>query len=292
MTINSSSFSNNTAKDGGAIFIGQSAQVIIAYSTMAASNAVTGGAVSCNDGGTVTIASSSLLLFSNASVGGGVYASGSCQVLLKDGVSILNGTAQQGAGIALVDAAVLSAADDSVVIMHNAAHKTAGGVYSQSPNFVSGDLATTVRNNTAQYNPNTGVIPTTMSVVGDSNVGGFVSRLGASSQSSLPVAVNVSGYQSLPVEGALVQCVLVHPTNHEPLFLGVNRSLDSGVAYLGLRVQQPPGDYVLSCTLPDAEKVAAANISLQVRGESIKHDSRCQHVASCQWVLLIDNDQQ
>lgn len=272
-----STLTGNQAMVGGSVSMYNAASLLLQNSTVSHSNASRVGGIACQDASSVTLRGSEVA-YSNATSAAGLMATDNCRVLVADSL-VHNNVAQNAAGIYFGVNSTLNFTGCSAVV-DNAALEDGGGVYIESVNFDPAILQAVVQNNTGKYSSDVYSAPQNMTVIGNSSFRNFVSRLGADAESMLQVHLLVSGYQSLPVKGQLVQCILMHESFQEPAFLGVNRTISSGDAILSLRVRQPPGQYVLSCGLPGQDVVPDVNMTLVVRscirGEVRPSPDSCQ----------------
>jgi hypothetical protein len=276
---------------GAAVAVSGNAHVSLHGCTVTHGWAEWGGAgIACDWNGTVTV-QSSVLHWNTAGKGGAIFARRTCRVGIEDSV-LSNNTAdaryeKSGGAIALDEDVVLDVSAGSLIAFNTAG--SGGGVWSTSPNLNASQLLQTVRNNTAESNPDIHTPLTELTLLSQSFFNDFVCRFSADPKSLLPVHLLVLGRYKLPFGSGLTQCMLLHDSFNAPIFLAANRSLSSGDAFMTLRIRQHPGNYTVSCNLAEATGIPAVNISLHVRacwrGEVSPTPDSCQECRAGYWSI-------
>ncbi|WIA28654.1 hypothetical protein OEZ86_011190 [Tetradesmus obliquus] len=194
-----------------------------------------------------------------ADYGGGFIAGFTAELAISNCSVLHNRTAIIGGGALLVGKSVLRLNPGHTVISGNAAAKYGGGVGALSSGFDVDDLLAVTSNNTARYGADVSVVETSLALIGNTSMHGFVSGPGAG-EGILPLTLQVSGHHGLPCEGAAVTAALDGMYS-----LGTSSSDKRGRVEMFLRVQQPPGLYNITFKLADSPGVTPAVLSLQVR---------------------------
>jgi predicted outer membrane repeat protein len=235
-----SSVANNSALEGGGVFLQHFAVVSIVGGVVSGNTAQDGAGVYMRKPARLVVGRVVFRNNSAISKGGAMYVHAGSQLVMSEDAQVTGNSAQWGGGLFVSGVQRLNASLEQPSIMGNQ----------------------------ATHDRDVSVPPVDLSIIGSSVVSGFVSRLG-SDQSVLPVRLNVSGPFGLPCDGQLVQALL----NGDQV-IGMNRSDSSGVVLMRLNIRQPPGLYtIMFDVLPGAgqqydkaSKPPAANLSLHVRG--------------------------
>jgi hypothetical protein len=242
--VNSSLEFNDALKVGGGLMVASDARFEVQHSR------ITGNAAAEN--------------------GAGLYAHDSAVVVLKDGTLVSNNSAgAMGGGLFVSDSASVQVVPGESISVHgNSARSWGGGMRASNSDFDVGAMRHTLHDNKAAWDADISVAVSRLAVVGSSAVEGFVSRGG--DLGMLPVSVAVSGAHSLPCGGVVVQAALsrLHVDHQQQLIqlLGMALSNANGTADFRLKIQQQPGQYSISFSVPaEPASVAAVNLSLQVR---------------------------
>jgi hypothetical protein len=247
-----SSVANNSALNGGGVFLQHFAVVSMVGGVVSGNTAQDGAGVYMRNPARMVVAR---VVFQNngaSSKGGAMYVHAGSQLVMAEDVLVTGNDAQWGGGLFVSGVQRLTASLEQPSIMGNQ----------------------------ATHDRDVSVPPVDLSIIGSSVVSDFVSRLG-SDQSVLPVRLNVSGPFGLPCDGQLVQALL----NGDQV-IGMNRSDSSGVVLMRLNIRQQPGLYtIVFDVLPGESQVRVAtmkpaNLSLQVRacivGEVTPAPDACQ----------------
>jgi hypothetical protein len=120
-------------------------------------------------------------------------------------------------------------------------------------------LLAAVYNNSAKYGLDVGVDPTNKTFVGNVSEQSYISRASAEA-GALVLRLAVVGRYRLPAPGLLATATL------EGSQIGANMPDASGIVHLLVRIQKPPGLYIISVGLSGVGSVLPANITLHVRG--------------------------
>jgi hypothetical protein len=265
---NSSILGNSGPKGAGACATG-TARLVVVNSSLSLNNASEiGGGLLVASHARVEVEHSRLTGNSAAENGAGVYAHDSAVMVLQDGAVFFNNSAGgMGGGLYISDNASVRVAA-SVSVHGNSARSWGGGLRASNSKFEVEAMQHAVHDNMAAWDADVSVAASKLAIVGSSSVEGFVSRGG--DLGMLPVAVAVTGAHTLPCGGVVVQAALsrVDADSQQQLskLLGMALSSANGTAEFRLKIQQQPGQYSISFSVPaESASVAAANLSLEVR---------------------------
>jgi hypothetical protein len=194
-----------------------------------------------------------------AKFGGCLGVHGAAELSLESSTVRFNYATTSGGGASIERDAVVHLDPDSTVIQNNVATRYGGGVLATSIGFVAADIVVVVHDNTAHYDADISVRPTTITLLGNNSLADFVSRPGAG-EGVLPLKMNVSGHYGLPCEGVVVAAAL------DGLYtLGTGTSDADGMVDMILRIQQPPGDYNITFKVTDVPNITPAVLKLHIR---------------------------
>lgn len=211
----------------------------------------------------------------SATSGGGIYAAGSSHINLSGSTTVqLNSASQSGGGVWLAGSALLQV-DPSSRITQNTAQQFGGGLLAAGSGFALSEVTAVVKNNSAMFDRDVSTAVTSVSLLSNSSIEGFVSRADADG-SILTVMLNVSGWYGLPCEGIVASAFLQNGT-----VMGTSSSNRQGMVTMLLRIRMPPGQYVISFGLPGYPDAPPANLTLQVRGCQ-KGEATIPQLGTCQ----------